>query len=210
MATTVSKLLVGPNSASSIRGRLQDIDDTAYSDNLLMNYISDAQQDFALTGCCQHSADVTPDGSNSYISLNTTTLTYQHMSIYAVTHNNLPLDFAPMSEARYWSPSSGTPTAWTIWMVSGEDRMYFDTIPTITYAVTIWFTFIPVVLTSTSDTLIVPDKWHTALKAYTEYRVRSMDREDGLADRAFAEYQGLRQAAARVYEGLLTTGGPSK
>lgn len=206
----VSNLLVGPNSASGIRGRLQDLDDTSYSDNLLTSFVSDAQQDFALTGCCQHRAEVTPDGSNSYIALSTTTLTYRHLAIYAVTHNSLPLDFAPQKEARYWSPTSGTPSAWTIWMVSGADRMYFDMIPETSPKIVIWFTFIPSQLSSTSDTLLVPDKWHNALKAYAEYRVRSTDREDGLAERAFSEYQAARETSLLVNEAVLQTGGPSK
>jgi len=208
---TVANLLVGPNSASGIRGRLQDIDDTSYSNNLLMNFLSDAQQDFALTGCCQHRKEVTPDGSNSYINLTTTTLTYQHLAVYAVTHNNLPLDFAPQHEARYWaSPSSGTPTAWTIWMVSGADRMYFDAIPDTSPNVIVWFTFVPALLTSTSDNLLIPDKWHNALKAYVEWKVRATDREDGLADRAWAEYQSARETAAMLNEAYLTTGGHSR
>lgn len=207
---TVSDLLVGPNSASGIRGRLQDIDDTAYSDNLLMNFVSDGQRDFALTGCCQHRAALTPDGSNNYINLNATNLTYEHMSIYAVTHNELPLSFAPMKESRYWTPSNGTPTAWTVWMVSGVDRMYFDEIPDTSPNIIVWFTFIPDEITSTATTLLVPPKWHTALKAYAEYRVRSADREDGLADRALAEYQSIKQTAAAVYEALMQTGGPAR
>ena len=204
---TVAELLVGPNSASGIRGRLQDLDDEAYSDNLLMNFLSDAQQDFALTGCCQDLYSPTPNGSYSFMWL---TPTDQTLSIYAVTRNDVPLNFAPMSEARYWTPASGVPTAYTIWQNSSTDQMRFDTIPDTLKAINIFRTYIPSELSSTTTTLKVPTKWHTALKAYVEYRVRSTDREDGLADRAFAEYQAAKEHAYRIYEAMFQTGGPTK
>ena len=85
--------------------------------------------------------------------------------------------------------------------------MYFDTIPPGTSDVEVWFTYTPADVTAVGNTILTPPEWQVAIKAYAEYRVRTMDREDGLADRARAEYDALKASAAIVNEAVLHTGG---
>lgn len=209
--STCLELIEGTTAAAGIRGRLADVNDDAYSNNLLLEFLNEGITEFAsTTGVCQHTKEVAPDGTNSYINLSTGNLDYRFVSIYAVQYNNIALDFAPAYEVRHWNAVSGTPTAWNVWADATNERMYFDAIPAITANVKLWFTYIPDDMTATSDTVGVPEKYHPALKAYTEFRVRASDRESGLADRAYAEYEKLRLAAAKINESLLSTGGYSR
>jgi len=45
--------------------------------------------------------------------------------------------------------------------------------------------------------------------AYGVFRCREQDREFGLADKAYAEYEAIKQTAAKICEALLMGGGYS-
>jgi len=203
MATTADTLI------TEVRRRRDDATDEAYGDSVMLDFLNDGCEIFAsTTGCCQHLATVTPDGSNPYIALSTANLTYRHVIIYAVEYGTTVLDFAPLSEYKYKTASSvAAPTCWTVWTVGGVERMYFDTIPATTSDVSIYFTYIPDTLTAVSSNVDIPERWHPAIKAYMQYRVDDLNREASLADRSYAEFEQLRQQAANINESLLSWGG---
>lgn len=158
--------------------------------------------------------EITPGGVNAYINVDQTTLGLRFVTFLAVEYNEAALNQAPIFEARHWAArsSNSTPTAWTFWQVGAStERIYFDYIPAATAnIVRIWFTYIPNRISSTSSTVDIPDKWLTAIKAYIEYRIHNANREEGLAARAWAEYQSLRANAVQINEALLSTGGYAK
>lgn len=195
-----------------VRRRLQDATDEAYSDALLFDAINEGSKIFAAaTGCCQDVAEVTPDGSNSYIDLDTSNLTYRMVNVYAAEHGNTKLDFAPRYEAAKWAPSgtATTAAAWSVWADGATERMYFDEVPEAGSDIKVWFTYVPADVTSTSDTVGLPEKWHPALIAYMRYCVHNSNRDDGRAQMAYQEFTGILQVAAKINEGLMSRGGYS-
>lgn len=201
---TAAELIEGPSAESGIRGRLQDVTDASYGDNLLINFMNDGCTEFAeTTGCCQTSDTITTDGSASTWAVTTSNLTYRYVNVYAVEYNGAALDFAPLYEMRAWATAaSGTPTGWSVW----ADTLYLDTIPIASQTLTVWYTYIPTDMTATTSTVGIPEKWHPAIKAYAEYRVRKQDRDSGLAADAYAEYDALRKSAAMINEALFAGG----
>jgi len=191
---------------TGIRYQLSDETDEAYGDALLINFLNDGATEFATTtGCCQDIATITPDGSNSYVDLSTSNLTYRMLNVYAVEFSGVKLDHAPKYEAAHWNPASGTPTGWSVWADDGTERLYFDTIPAATAnAVKVHFTYIPTAMTTTSSVCGIPEKWNPAIKHYAVYRVHDRMRETG------AEYSLMRQVAAKINEALMSGGGYSR
>lgn len=202
MATATSTLL------TRTRRRLQDETDQAYGDNPLVDALNEGAWIFAATtGCCQDTATITPDGSNSYVDVSTANLTYRVVNVYGVQFSNVKLDFAPIYEATKWNPANGTPVGWSYWEEDSVERIYFDTIPAATAnAVKVWYTHIPADMT-TSNNCGIPEKWHPALVAYARYYIHDMNREDLLANRAWSEFTVILQAAQKTYEALLSRGG---
>jgi len=197
MATTASTL------NDQIRRRLADYSDEAYGDNLLIAAENEGAKIFAqATGCCQAVHNFS-SGTASTIAL--TGLTYVNfINIYAVEHASLKLDFAPRYEAAKWVPAAGTPTGWSVWGTT----LYLDAIATLstTNDIDVSYTYVPDDMTTTSSNIGIPDKWLPAIKAYARFYIHDMNRETGLADRAWAEFVMIQQAAAKINEALMSGG----
>lgn len=197
---------------TQIRRRFQDETSQSIDSNVLIDALNEGADIFAATtGCCQGVATVTPDGSNSYIDLDTTKLTYRFVNIYAVEFGTTKLDFAPRHEAAKWAPTTATtPTGWSAWADGGTERMYFDEVPSSGSDIKVWFTYVPAAMTSTSSTCGIPEKWQPAIRAYARYYIHESNREEGLSARAYAEFSALQQSAAKTNESLMSRGGYSR
>lgn len=189
-----------------IRYRMNDVDDEAYSDEMLFEFINDGAKDFSYTGCNQSIKNVNSTATVSRLTLSTT-LDYEFLNIYAVEYESGELAFAPRYEAVRWNPTTAEPTGWSIW----GDRLYFDRTFTIsaTNDIDISYTYIPDDIAATTDTCPLDVKWIPALVAYGVARCREADREFGLMDKAYAEYEAIKQTASKIYEALLMGGGYS-
>jgi len=187
------------NLTADVRKRLADEDDMSYGDSLIRQFLSEGSSIFAgTTGCCQTTHDFTTDGSAATLSL--TTMTYQWVAVYNVTDNGTELSFAPRHEAVRWGTAvSGTAAGYSMW----GDTLYLDAIPDADRTVQVYYTYIPDELSASSDTVLIPVKWETAIVAYAEYRCRAVDRETGLADRAYAEFESLRISAQQIYNFIM-------
>jgi hypothetical protein len=199
MAKTGTQLI------TSIRFRLSDATDQAYSTSTLLTYINDGATEFAtLTGCLHLTENMTSGGPAASISLSTTTAN-TFVNIYSVELASSKLDFAPRYEAAKWSPSdTGTPAGWSIW----GNTIYLNCQTTLsaTNDLDISYTYIPAEMTAEGNECEIPDKYYPALVAYTCFRVHDMNREEGLASRAFAEYDRILLSAAKLNEALLSGG----
>lgn len=195
------------NVITKIRYRMSDITDEAYGDDMLFEYINDGTKDFSYTGCCQSIQNVNSGTTISTLTLSST-LDYSFLNIYAVEYASAELAFAPRHEAVRWVPAAGTPEGWSVW----GGTLYLDTIVTLssTNDIDISYTYIPADITATTDICPLDTKWIPALVAYCVYRCREADREFGLADKAYAEYDAIKQTASKVYEALLMGGGYSR
>jgi hypothetical protein len=187
-----------------VRYRLADVDDEAYTDNMLIEFINDFAKDFSLTGCNQTVHNIT-SGAITASGWALSGLTYKYLNVYAVTNASVHLAFAPLHEARKWSPSAGTPTGWSVW----GDVLYFDYTFT-ALDVDIYYTYIPDDITAVGNTFPLAEKWAPAAVAYCEYRCRMADRDAGLAANSAAEYDTYKKSAAALYQALLMGGGYSK
>lgn len=201
MATTADTLI------TEIRRRLADVDDEAYSNDLLIGAMNEGATIFSeTTGCCQAIHNFTSGSAISSLALSGLT-NVKYINVYAVEYASGKLDFAPRYEAAKWTPSSGTPAGWSIW----GDILYLDTIVTLssTNDIDVSYTYIPDDMTSTSSNIGIADKWLPAIKAYARFYIHDLNRETGLADRAWAEFILIQQAAARINEALMSGGGYS-
>jgi hypothetical protein len=185
---------------------MADYSDEAYDDDMLFEFINDGTKDFSYTGCNQSVKNIV-SGTISTLTLSSE-LDYTFLNIYAVEYASGELAFAPRHEAVRWNPSTATPTGWSVW----GDTLYLDKTVTLsaTNDIDISYTYIPNDITATTDTCPLDTKWIPALVAYCVYRCRESDREFGLADKAFAEYDAIKQSAAKIYEALLMGGGYSR
>jgi len=200
MATTASTL------NDQIRRRLADYSDEAYSNNLLIAAMNEGVGVFApATGCCQAIHNFT-SGTGSTVALSGLT-NVKFINVYAVEYASGKLDFAPRYEAAKWVPAAGTPTGWSVWGAT----LYLDAIATLssTDDIDVSYTYVPDDMTTTSSNIGIPDKWLPAIKAYARYYIHDMNRETGLADRAWAEFVMIQQAAAKINEALMAKGGYS-
>ncbi len=190
-----------------IRYRMSDVDDEAYNDEMLFEFINAGAKDFSYIGCNQAIENVTSGSNISTLTLSST-LTYAFLNIYAVEYASAELSFAPRHEAVRWAPAAGTPTGWNAW----GDILYLDAICTLSSSndIDISYTYIPDDIDATTDTSPLDVKWIPALVAYCVYRCREVDREFSLADKAYIEYDAIKKTAAAIYEALLLGGGYSR
>lgn len=173
------------------RLRLADASDLAYDTSMLTSFYNDAIRDFcSATGVMQDTKDVTTSSATmTYASLSSHDVNTVYLIIVLTT--GVPLQYAPPYEAGTFTSSSGAATAWSTW----GRTIYLNGTTT---DLRIFFTYIPDALINTTDAVLLPDQWLPAIAAYMEFRCRSMDRETGLADRAWAEYVAARTACAQT------------
>ncbi|MHA2247990.1 MAG: phage adaptor protein [Candidatus Hodarchaeales archaeon] len=201
MATTAATVITW------IRRHVDDATDAAYGTNPLLDAINEASLIMATTtACCQAIQNVS-SGVTAGCSWALSNLTYRYVNIYAVEYASAKLDWAPRSEAAHWSPTTATPTGWSVW----ADTLYLNENVTLsaTNDLDVHYTYVPTTLTADTDNIGIPEKWIPALVAYGRYYIHDLNREEGLAQRAYAEFEMVRQSAAKVYEALLGGGGYS-
>lgn len=195
----------GTNVATKAQRFLADISDDAYIDDIL-SYINEGQKRFASeTHCCQKHVDVavtaqtipftdivTAMGSDAENVLYVVKLTPKIGSLYA------PLHKAPMSEMKtLLAAATTTPTRYSIF----AESVIFDTHPdtTLSFTITIDCSFVPVDLAALSNNIIIPDEWVHALVKYVVFCCRIQDRDAGLANGAYQEFETIKQHAANVF-----------
>jgi len=189
---------------------LVDIEDDAYRDTStsqpMLSFLNEGQRRFAAeTFCCQTIVDLS--------SVTTKTITYATLAaaiadalgILFVVKVEVPdstvspfLPKAPISEMKNTlAVTTLIPTRYTLF---GEE-IVFDTHESATLAlsdVNVYCVFSPNDVIAT-DNILIPDEWAQALVHYIVYCCRILDRDAGLANGAFAEYEAMRVQAAQLY-----------
>jgi len=183
---------------------LVDIEDDAYLDDMLA-YLNEWQRRFAVETQCVQSV--------KQIAVTSDTLTYAAIAAGIsgasdiITPFQVRLDsgtqysFLPKSKL---SDLKDLPVASTVlptrYSVFGK-QLTFDLMPgvTVNFNVTISCSFIPADLGATSSETLIPDQWAQAGVQYLCYCAMIADRDAGLANGHFAEYEGIRLQAAALY-----------
>lgn len=197
---------------TKLRLRTADNDDASYASDMLVNFTNKAQKDFAsTTASCRTITNDTTTLTSTNSTYDVSNLTGELLGMYRLDLDYVFVPFSPIyEEIDFHNVSAGTPTAWTLWgdTVGGSTTsIRFNAAVTATTVVTMHYSYIPDDLTSTSSTLSVPDKWVHALVPYMEYLCHKQDRDIGLAQVAYAEYDSIRKAAAFANQAFLSHGG---
>lgn len=184
---------------------LVDIDDDSYLDNML-TYLNEAQRRFASeTHCCQAIADVTVSDNVLAFSSIASEITGAAKVFYVgkiQLNSGTQYSFLPKASVTEMKTlpvsTTTTPTRYSLF----AEQIVFDLHPsaTISFDTTIFCSYIPNDLTDGQD-LIVPDQWVQAIVQYIVYLCRVADRDAGLANGAFSEYEAIRANAIAFYIG---------
>jgi hypothetical protein len=193
---------------------LVDIEDDAYRDTStnepMLSYLNEAQRRFATeTFCCQSIADLASVTSKFIPYTTLAAAISDALDIVYVFKVEVPestlsqfLPKAPISEMKdTLAVSVLMPTRYTVF---GE-QIVLDTHESATLAlsnVNVYCAFIPNDIDAT-DNILIPDEWAQALVHYIVYCCRVTDRDAGMANGAFAEYEAMRLHAASIYKVLL-------
>lgn len=205
MTTVASEII------TKVRLRLDDQSDTSIDDNVIIEFANDGAREFSsTTGVIQDTSNIASD--NSHFTFDILGGLTNWVNIFAVNFAGLPLIWQPRYEiSEVYGSESTTPTKWSIW----GDLLYLDKVaPTATGAdaINLFYTRYSTNMDTndTGATFDFPDKWLPAIISYVQYRILDSDRDDGLADRAKAEYDALRKNAALINEAVLQGGGYSR
>lgn len=200
MSTTGTQMI------TKVRQRLADTTNSTFGTDELLKWINDGSDEFAATtGVISTTANITTDAATFTFDLLTSLSNY--LNVFTVAFAGVPLDFAPRHEIHtVWGEDTGTPLAWSVW----GDVLYIDlkaSTASGSSALNAFYTRTPTLMTAVGNTFDFPATWEYAVVAYACYRAHDSKRETGLAERARAEFDVARQAAAKVTETKLTTGG---
>jgi len=187
---------------------LIDIDDDAYEPDML-SYFNEWQRRFATeTHCCLDEQQVAV--SSNLVSFATIaaliTGADELLHVFRVRYDSgSQYSFFPKAKITDLKnlPAS-TVTAPTRFWLFGK-KLIFDLHPsaTISFNATISASYTPDDLTDLSEETLIPAQWAQAGVKYLEYCARIADRDAGLANGAFAEYEAMRFAAATFYKGQM-------
>ncbi len=185
---------------------LVDNNDDAYSADTL-SYLNEACRRFASeTHCCQAVVDMSVVSNTiTYTAIATAigaSLAEQVLFVTKVLpqigDNWTPLHKAPMSEMKaLLATGETTPTRYSLF----AEKVYFDTEAgtTLSFTATVFASFVPVDLAAVGDTVLIPEEWIQAIVKYIVFCCRIADRDAGLANGAYAEFEAIKQQAANVY-----------
>ena len=194
---------------------LIDIDDAAYSDDML-TYLNEGCRRFASeTHCCQSYVLISniTDSSIPYLVIrnaidtiitpgSTEGILFVSKVLPMLGDNWTPLPKAPMSEMKAFLATDVTiPTRYFLY----AEAIHFDVEEGVSMnsgagiSFRLWCSYIPADLTATSDLLIIPDEWVHAIVKYMVFCCHIADRSAALANGAYAEFEAIKQAAANVY-----------
>jgi len=191
---------------------LVDTEDNAYSvgtsddTNDMLNYLNEACRRFAAeTHCCQGIVTVSVTAQNitfaTILAELGSSIVEQVLYITKVMPktgtNYTPLPKAPISEMKALLASTvTTPTRYSVF----AESIYFDTHPdtVLAFNATVSCSYVPKDLTSTDEYILIPDEWVQAIVKYIVFCCRIADRDAGLANGAYQEFEAIKQAAAAV------------
>jgi len=189
---------------------LLDIDDDAYRDTSshqpMLDYYNEAVRRFSSeTHCCQAVVDVAVTAQTiTYASIVSAIGASAEQVLYIIKiipktgTNYTPLPKAPVSEMRALLASTvTTPERYSIF----AEKIRFDTHPdtTLSFTATIYCSFVPVDETDTSQNTLIPDEWVQAIVKYIVFCCRITDRDSGIANGAYAEFEAIKQTAANLF-----------
>jgi hypothetical protein len=185
---------------------LVDIDDDAYSDDML-SYFNEWQRRFATeTHCVQKITDVTASlGFASYSRIADeigSTRDIVHVFQVQLVTGSVYLPKANISDLRTLPGTSvSTPTRYWIF----GKRIILDVDPSIMalQRLEVKVSTVPADLTSVDQETQIPDEWAQAGVQYLCYCARLSDRDAGLANGHFADYDSIRMQAALLYKSQL-------
>jgi len=181
---------------------LVDVDDGAYSDDML-DYLNEGSRRFATeTQCCQAIQACTFTAQSIGFST-IADLIANADGLLFVSKVEAPLNTvsqflpkAPLSEMRKTLatgvviPTRYTTFAKTITLDTDADQVL--SLPT-----NIYCSYVPEDIVA-GDDILIPAQWVQALVKYIVYCARVADRDSGLANGAFADYEAIRLQAAMV------------
>lgn len=184
---------------------LVDIEDNAYEANML-SYLNEACRRFASEShCCQSVIDVNVTSQAvAYASVVAAIGETAEQVLYIVKvipktgTNYTPLSKAPISETKALLVSDVViPTRYKTF----AESIYFDTHPdtVLNFTVTILCSFVPKDLAADTENILIPDEWVQAIVKYIVFCCRIEDRDAGLANGAYQEFEAIKQSAAAVF-----------
>ncbi len=203
MAFTVSDIL------TMAQRFLVDLDDDAYRDTTthqpMLDFYNEGARRFAAeTHCVQAVVDVSVTTQKisyaaivSAIGATAEQILYISKVIPKVGTNQVPLPKAPVSEMRALLASTiTTPTRYSLF----AEAVRFDTHPdtVLSFDVTVYCSYVPVDLVVTAS-ILIPDEWAQAIVKYIEFCCRVTDRDGGLANGAYDQFDVIKQAAANLF-----------
>ena len=189
---------------------LVDVDDAAYKDSSdnqpMLDYFNEGCRRFsAETHCCQAIKDVSVTAQSITHAVIISAIGSAAQGIVTIAKvtpktgtNYEPLPKAPMSESKaLLAAAVTTPTRWSHF----AEAIYFDTHPdtTLSFDATIACSYITADLASVAADILIPDEWVQAIAKYIVFCCRITDRDAGMANGAYAEFEEIKKAAALVY-----------
>lgn len=201
------------NLIDQLRRFMVDTTDEAYTDTTLLGYLAEAIQRFASeTHCNQAIVTLTVTTNKStfaQILAEITDVTPEALKVIVVGKVRLNdsagdryLPKAPVSEMTAIKPATVLiPTRW----YQFAESIFFDLDSAVSGASNVMDYFCSYVPGSPSinETVHIPDQWHPALVHYMEFCCRSADRDAGLANGAFGQYEIIRAEAREFYKAFM-------
>jgi len=199
----------GTNIIEMAQRLLVDMDDDAYGNDML-SYLNEGCRRFANeTHCCQAVVNVSVSGQSVTFSDIVAAINGAYgasaeavLFIGKVIPNTgtywTPLPKAPVSEMKaHLSDATTTPTRYSVF----AEAIYFDTEPgvTLNFTATIYCSYSPVDLSAVGDSLLIPDEWAQAIVKYIVFCCHMADRDAGLGNGAYQEFDAIKQAAANLF-----------
>jgi len=184
--------------------QLVDIDDDSYLADCL-TYVNEACRRFASeTHCCQESATVNLTTNKVLFSTVLAavtgyieTLWIARVQLNSGTRYSI-LPKMPLSESKdLLAVTTLVPTRYMVFGKTLFTDLHPSAVPSI--SLTLFASFVPTDLTSVDDELKIPDMWAQAIVKYVVFCCRIADRDAGLANGAFQEYEAIRVQASAFY-----------
>ena len=201
-------MATGTTLAAQVRRLLVDTDDQAYSDADLLGYLNEGMTRFAAETHCNQALISKTVATNkvTYAELLTTltpAVASKILMVGKVMYNDgtqyISLPKAPITETKSLLASTvSVPTRYSLF----AETVFFDLDPSVSglsNAFQIFASYVPVELTSLTAEVTIPVQWHPAIVKYVEFCCRSADRDAGLANGAFGQYEVMRARAAEHY-----------
>lgn len=206
---------------SMAQRRLVDTADDAYLSTEsgvtdALDYLNEGSKRLALgTLCCQEVSLATitqtsiPTAFSDIAATHSSSDALSVISVYKIELlNTTTSQYEPLRKANFFEmrniPVAATliPTRWSIF----AEKLYWDLYPGVTtsFNVYLYFSYVPIRITDASVAIKVPDMCAPALAKYVEFCCRVSDRDAGLANGAWQEFESMRlELAATMKERMM-------